>query len=63
MTTIVLRGGQLLDQSGRRSGDVLVDRDTGRIVEVGPGLTGDEVLDATGCVITPGFVDLHAHLR
>ncbi len=63
MTTIVLRGGQLLDRSGRRSGDVLIDRETGRIIEVGPGLSGDDVLDATGCVVTPGFVDLHVHFR
>ena len=34
-----------------------------RIAEVGDGLDADETLDATGCVVAPGFVDLHAHLR
>lgn len=41
--------------------DVLVEGDT--IAGVGPGLeTGDAVVvDATGSVITPGFVDTHRH--
>ncbi len=63
MSTIVLTGGTVLDQQGRRSGDVLVDAELGTILEVGPGLSGDVELDASGCVITPGFVDLHVHLR
>src|SRR5204862_410362 len=37
--------------------------DDGRIAGVGPDLDGDTVLDAGGCVITPGLVDLHTHLR
>ncbi len=57
--TVVLKGGRLLDASGERSGDVCVDGVTGQIQDVGPDLSGDVVLDASGCVITPGFVDLH----
>ena len=65
MTRLILSGGTLLDQSGERAGDVAIEN--GRIVQVsdgvGPGLTGDRVLDATGCIVSPGFVDLHVHLR
>lgn len=59
--SIVIRGGTVVDQAGERRADVLV-RD-GVIAEVGPGLDGDRVLDAAGCYVSPGFVDLHVHLR
>ncbi len=43
-------------------GDVLVEGD--RIVEVGRGLAvdGAEVVDATGMIVMPGFVDTHRHI-
>lgn len=61
MTRLVISGGTILDQTGERIADVAVE--DGRIVEVGVGLVGDTVLDATGCTVTSGFVDLHTHLR
>jgi dihydroorotase len=57
----VVRGGRVVDASGERVADVLVRG--GHVVEVGPGLDADDVLDAGGCVVAPGFVDLHVHLR
>jgi dihydroorotase len=59
--TVLIRGGRIIGATGERRADVLVDGD--RIAEVGDDLHGDETLDATGCVVAPGFVDLHAHLR
>ena len=41
--------------------DVLVDGET--IAGVGPGLTGATTVDGAGCVLLPGLVDLHTHLR
>ena len=35
----------------------------GVIAEIGQGLAGVDVLEASGCVLLPGFVDLHTHLR
>ncbi len=63
MTTTAIKGGRILDQQGERSGDVVVDDLTGLIVQVGPDLKADRVLDAANCLTTPGFVDLHVHLR
>jgi N-acyl-D-aspartate/D-glutamate deacylase len=60
---LFIRGGEVIDGSGapRFRADVRV-RD-GRIVEVGEGLDadGEPSIDAAGAVVTPGFVDSHAH--
>jgi dihydroorotase len=58
---LVIRGGTLVDASGTRAADVLVRH--GAVVAVGEGLTAAVELDAGGCVVAPGLVDLHAHLR
>ncbi|HJR25773.1 MAG TPA: dihydroorotase [Acidimicrobiales bacterium] len=59
--SVLLRGGRVVDETGERVADVLVDGD--RIAAVGTDLTGDQVIDVGGCVVAPGFVDLHSHLR
>ena len=59
--TTVIKGGLVLDQAGERTADVLIEGSV--VVAVGEDLDGDVVLDAAGCVVCPGFVDLHAHLR
>jgi len=46
---------------GEHPTDVLIDG--GVIAAIGSGLDGNEVLDGTGCVLLPGLVDLHTHLR
>jgi dihydroorotase len=63
VTTLIVRQGLIV---GRESfvGDVVVD--DGKIVDVGEHLDtprGAKEIDATGCWIGPGFVDLHTHLR
>ncbi len=58
---IILRGGRVVDSRGEQSADVAVEN--GVVVAVGSGLTGGRDVDASGCVVAPGFVDLHAHLR
>jgi dihydroorotase len=59
--SIVRRGGRVGDATGDRVADVVVEG--GRITEVGNGLRADRELDASGCVVAPGLVDLHVHLR
>ncbi len=64
MTELLIRGGWVVGEAATVRADVHV-RD-GAIVSVGEDLdvpTGALVIDAEGCWVGPGFVDLHAHLR
>ena len=65
MTSIAIRGGTVVDATGERRADVLVD--DGRIAAVvaeGEGdVRADVELDAGGCLVAPGLVDVHTHLR
>ena len=58
---VVIRGGTVLDGSGTpgRIADVAIS--DGVISEIRPNLRGDDELDATGCVVAPGFIDIHTH--
>ncbi len=68
--TILLRGGRVIDP-GRFNGlaDVLIEN--GKIVAVGPNVkipagksgAGPTVVEATGKLVLPGFIDLHVHFR
>jgi dihydroorotase len=57
----VIKGGRVVDATGERLADVVVA--DGRIAAIGDDLSADQVLDAGGCVVAPGLVDLHTHLR
>ena len=62
---VLFRGGHVLTMDPRlgdvHGGDVLVEDD--RIAAVGPGIDADdaEVVDTTGCIVIPGFIDSHRH--
>ena len=64
LSRVLIRGGRVVGPAGEQGADVAVA--DGRIAAVGLDLTprkGDLVLDAGGCLVLPGLVDLHAHLR
>ena len=65
---LLVKSGRLLDPASKTDAvmDVLLDND--KIVEVAAAgkLNGGrdaEIFDAAGLIVTPGFIDLHAHLR
>jgi N-acyl-D-amino-acid deacylase len=58
---LVIRGGTVIDGTGApgRVADVAIAGD--EVIEIAPNLTGPKMLDATGHVVAPGFIDIHTH--
>jgi dihydroorotase len=62
VSELVVKGGTVVDAAGSRRVDVIVG-DDGVIAAVGTNLSAPVTLDASGCLVAPGLVDLHTHLR
>ncbi len=63
---LLIKNGTVVDPASGREGkaDVLIRDD--RILRMGPNISpaeGDAVIDATGKIVAPGFVDVHVHFR
>ena len=58
---VVIRGGTVFDGSGEpgRVADVAIKGDV--IEQIGSNLEGKVELDASGCAVAPGFIDIHTH--
>ena len=65
MTNLLLDNGRVFDPANGLDGDLDVLVANGTIVEIGPDITADgaDTLDVAGCIVMPGFVDMHVHLR
>lgn len=66
MSTLLIRGGHVLDPASGLDRDADVAVRDGRIVDIGaalPSTPADHVFDAAGCLVTPGLIDPHVHLR
>ena len=59
--TTVIKNGLVVDGTGSPGylADVLIEGD--RVTEIGSNLQGDVVIDASGRVVAPGFIDIHTH--
>jgi dihydroorotase len=63
---ILIRGGRVIDPSRGTDGVADVYLEDGKIVSVGRGMGSPDdavTIDASGKVVSPGFIDLHVHLR
>jgi len=64
MFDLLIENGEIIDGSGRRCyGADLAVKD-GCIAEIAPAIDPglcQQVIDATGCKVSPGFIDMHAH--
>ena len=64
MADILIRGGTVIDGTGTAACAADVRVTAGLISEIGRGLApraGEEVHDASGCYVTPGFIEAHTH--
>lgn len=59
--TTVIKNGTVVTADLTYRADVAIEG--GQIIAIGQGLTGDTVLDATGCYVMPGGIDPHTHLE
>ncbi len=66
MTSILIRGGRVIDPSRTTDGEADVLIEEGKITAVGRGVeapAGATIIEAKGKVVAPGLIDLHVHLR
>jgi dihydroorotase len=65
MASLLIKGGRVLSPEDGLDGELDVLIEDGLIRQIGPSINAraDETIDATGKVVSPGFLDLHAHLR
>ena len=65
--SLLIKGGHLIDPAAHIDAPMDVLLKDGRVAEIAPPSKtkgrADEKLDARGLIVTPGFVDLHVHLR
>jgi dihydroorotase len=63
---VLIAGGRLIDPSAAIDALRDVRIRNGVVVEIGEHLTADDgeaYVDAAGCYVAPGFIDMHVHLR
>ncbi|MBN1282536.1 MAG: dihydroorotase [Proteobacteria bacterium] len=66
MSSYFIVNGRVIDPASRTDGKLSVLVRGGKIEQVTPSRKapeGAQVLDASGCVVAPGFIDMHVHLR
>jgi dihydropyrimidinase len=61
MASTVIKGGTVVTHDLTYAADVRIEG--GVITEIGQGLSGGQVLDASGCYVMPGGIDPHTHLE
>ncbi|MGH7935962.1 MAG: dihydroorotase [Chthoniobacterales bacterium] len=63
--SLLIKNGRIIDPFSKTDArlDILIDK--GKIAKLAPAVSADDALslDAADCIVSPGFIDLHCHLR
>lgn len=62
---LLIKGGRLIDPASGRDKQQDIGLAKGEVVAIGAGLPTEgaaKVVDAVGCIVTPGLIDLHSHV-
>ena len=60
---MIIKNANIIDCTGREPYKSDVRIEDGKIAEISSELSGEETIDATGCFLLPGLVNLHAHIN
>ena len=63
---ILIKNGRLIDPLSKRDEIVDIAIENEKIKEIGKNLSEKDfetVIDASGCVVSPGLIDIHVHFR
>jgi dihydroorotase len=66
MSSLLIKGGRVVDPSQNLDGRIDILIENGRVLKIEENIPlseASQVIDADGLVVSPGFIDLHAHLR
>ena len=61
MPTTAIKSGTIVTADMTFTAEILIQGET--IAAIGQNLSGDEVIDASGCYVMPGGIDPHTHLE
>lgn len=63
--TILIRNGRVINPAEKRDevADLLIENDRVKAIDKNIDVDADKVIDAEGCFVMPGLIDLHVHLR
>jgi dihydroorotase len=65
LSSILIKNGRVIDPKTRfdRIADILIEGNKIQKIERNLKVEGAKIIDASGMIVSPGFIDLHCHLR
>ncbi|MBR6013512.1 MAG: dihydroorotase [Selenomonadaceae bacterium] len=65
MSSLLIRGGRVIDPANNfdKIADILIEDGKISAVDSDINFSADEIFDAAGKIVTPGFIDMHVHFR